>query len=518
VAFEDPLEGDEVTDYSSTDDGLRFWAAEDPHKRLLVCEGDALTYREVDDWVDRVAHLLHEAGAKPGDRIGVFGPNSIEWCIAGFAVLRTGAVLAPIGDRSPAHEVLALTEVSGTDIVFVGPTHEPVFTEALNERPSLRSIPLGEVSARRRGERRRFTRPLVDNEQVAAIIYSSGSTGLPKGVALSMRALLSMIQEWALVDPAMGRQMRFLAHLPLSPMGGFFNGVLRPSVVGGTTWLQPKFEENAALALLVEEKINVLTTVPLVFQRLSALPAFRDADLSHLTMAGIGGAPVPLDEFDKWKAKGVSLRQIYGSTEAGGHFSAMSSEGARDNPERCGRGNIFRRIRIVDWEGHEVGPNEDGQILVTGPALMTGYWGNQQATDAVLKNGWLYSGDLGQMDENGYFKVTDRIKEVIISGGFNVGPTEVETAIIALEGVEEVAVVPVDDERWGEAIGAFVYATKHLTPEDIVAHCRTMLASYKVPRYLLLVDEPLPRSEQGKFAKMSARRKWGEALRGAKIG
>ena len=164
----------------------------------------------------------------------------------------------------------------------------------------------------------------------------------PKGIIYSNRTILSYITEWALMEPAMGREARILLPQPLAGMGGFGNAILRSMVVGGSLFLEPRLDPPEALRLLIEERCNSLMAVPIIFQRISLLPEFEHADLSSLKFAIIGGAPVPLEEFDKWHARGASLRQVYGSTEAGGAWTAMSVEGAREHPDRCGRGGIFQ--------------------------------------------------------------------------------------------------------------------------------------------------------------------------------
>lgn len=298
----------------------------------------------------------------------------------------------------------------------------------------------------------------------------------------------------------------------MAPVGAFLNSIVRATVVGGSVFLQRKFEPREALALLVGQRCSSLMAVPLVFQKISALPEFENADLSALVYAIIGGAPVPLDEFDKWFARGASLRQVYGSTEAGGHFTAQTISESRANPARAGAGGVFRKIKIVRPDGSTCAPNEDGHVLVSGPSIMVGYWNDPEATKEVLKDGWLYTGDLGQVNEAGYLLVTDRIKEVIITGGYNVGPSEVQAALLGHDGVEEAAVVPVKDATYGEAIGAIVHAIQPISGESLIAHCHTKLAGYKVPRYLVITDEPLPRSELGKLLKKELLARYGEQL------
>jgi fatty-acyl-CoA synthase len=502
-----------MTDYSSTDEGLRWWAAAEPKTPFIVFEGDTVTFAEADAWVDRASVYLTQNGVRPGERVGIVGPNSIEWAIASLAILRTGAVHAALSERAMPSELHAMTASTDSRIVVVADSHMERLRDTASMGGPVTLLSLSNIERMRHSsERVRFVRPDIDSKEVAAIIYSSGSTGMPKGVALSMRSLVSIMHEWAVTEPALAYGTRILCVLPLNPMGGFINSILRASVVGGTVYLLPKYDEHEALRLLTQERCKTLMATPLIFQRISALPEFKRADLSSLTYAIIGGAPVPLDEFDKWFAQGASLRQCYGSTEAGGHFSVMPVAGARQNPAGCGRGNLHRKFKIARSDGTECGPNADGEILVRGPGVMEGYWNNQEANDACLRNGWLHTGDLGRVDENGILTVTGRIKEVIITGGYNVGPSEVEAVLTEHAAVKEAAVLAVPDQTYGEAIGAIIYANTPITAADIVTHCRTVLTDYKIPRYILILGNPLPRTEQGKFAKAEMRQIHGEAL------
>lgn len=507
-----------MTSYASTDDALRYWARADPTKPYIVRSGEQFTYAEVDEWVDRVATWLVANGVTPGDRVGLIGWNSVEWVIAGLATLRASGVYAAIGERSVAGEIVYLTDFTDTRKVFVADSHRAVVDEALAAGARFDILPLSHVLALRHGLKQPFIRPERAASEVAAIIYSSGSTGMPKGVAHSMESILAFCQEWSMMEPALSRSGRILAVLPLAPMGGFFNSYVRAGVVGSTAYLMPKFDEREALKLLTEEKCDSLMSPPIIFQRISALPEFASADLSTLTYAIIGGAPVPLDEFDKWFARGAALRQCYGQTESGGHFSVMPTALARENRAGCGAGSIYRQFRIARTDGNPCAPGESGEVLMRGPGMMIGYWENEEATAKTIQNGWIHTGDLGCIDENGILTITDRIKEIIITGGFNVGPTEVENVISEINDIDEVAVVAVPDKDYGEGIGAVVRLKSDCTVDDIIAHCRSRLAGYKVPRYILVVDEELPRTPgKGNHARAEIRKRFGAALAAAEV-
>jgi fatty-acyl-CoA synthase len=200
-------------------------------------------------------------------------------------------------------------------------------------------------------------------------------------------------------------------------------------------------------------------------------------------------------------AKNVLLRQIYGMTEAGGSATANAKADALEHPEMCGRGGPHTRLRVVRDDGTDCDPGEPGEILIKGPAVTPGYWGNPDATAETIVDGWLHSGDLGTLDETGNLRMVDRLKDLIISGGLNISPTEIENVIDELDAVVEVAVIAADDEKFGETPAAIVRLKSELEPQTIVDHCNTRLADFKVPRYVIVTDEELPRMASGKLAK-----------------
>lgn len=502
---------------ASTDDSLRWWARVAPQKPFIICDKDILTYAEAHSWAERVALHLSSIGIQAGDRVGVVGRNSLEWIIASLAILRVGAIHTGLYDRYTERELGAVAEMTDMRAAFAADTHLDRMRSVAQQRSNMDVVAMSEVTQLRNSEARPFAMPAIDMRAIAAIILSSGSTGMPKGVAVSMNSILSVAHEFALVDhAAYGRDSRNLLPLPLAPMGGFVSKVLRTLVVGGTCYVMSKFDEREALRLLTEEKCSSMIATPQIFQRISALAEFSEADLSTLSLAAIGGAPVPLDECDKWFERGVVLRQVWGSTETGTFPTATNAEASRKDPTICSVGTIYRRIQIVGPNGTICAPNEDGEIRVSGPGVMEGYWQDEEATSAVLRDGWFYTGDLGRMSEDGTLRITGRIKEIIITGGYNVVPFEVERTLEEIEWIVEAAAIAVPDQKYGEGVGAIVRASSEGSVEEIVAHCRDRLAGYKVPRYILIVSEPLPRTEsKGNLAKGEIRQKFGEMLASA---
>jgi fatty-acyl-CoA synthase len=262
--------------------------------------------------------------------------------------------------------------------------------------------------------------------------------------------------------------------------------------------------------LIEKYRVRSLFGVPLIFEALSRAPEFDNADLSSLQSAVVGSAAVPVDLLRRWADKGVLLRQIYGMTEAGGIATATLSTEALEHPDSCGIGSIFTEVRVMADDGSLVGPGEQGELVVRGPGVSPGYWEDPESTGAAIRDGWLHSGDLGTCDDQGRVTFVDRMKDLIISGGINISPVELEAAIGTLEGVEEVAVLAAADARFGETPAAIITlaANSNVDEAAVIAHCESLLSDYKVPRYVVLRSEPLPRLPSGKLNKRAIREEY----------
>ncbi|HEV8625041.1 MAG TPA: AMP-binding protein, partial [Acidimicrobiia bacterium] len=341
----------------------------------------------------------------------------------------------------------------------------------------------------------------VDPDQPAVIVYTSGTTAKPKGVIFSHTTTFNFIFEWSLVEPGFCRGMRLLMVLPIHGAPGTLWGLIHTLTHGGTFFLEPTFDPAATVRKLAQHEITVFLGVPLLYEAMAATTEFETADLSLLAVTHVGGARVPVPLLQRWQEKGVLLRQIYGLTEGGGSITVNPRRFAVERPEMCGRGGPFTRFKTVRPDGSACEPGEEGEILIQGPAVTPGYWNNPEATRDAFVDGWLRTGDLGVIDEDGLLRMVDRLKDMIISGGINIAPAEIETTIAAIEDVEEVAVIPVPDDKFGETPAAIVKLRRPLPVETIIAHCSEHLADYKVPRYVVELDKPLPRMASGKIAK-----------------
>ncbi len=491
-----------------------WWARTKGNAVALVLGDDVVDYRTYRNWSSRVARRLAGSGVLPGDRVAVLGRNSCAWAAASVGVIRSGAVLVPLNPRLVAPEIHKIVSESGATVVIA----DEALRAGLDDVAALGSdfsvIGMDTVAGLREGVDDGFR---IDREpdEPAAVLFTSGSTGLSKGVICTNRTLLDIVFEASLREDGLRPGARTLLLLPLCFTPGLVYGLVMTGTLGGTLVVEADFDPSRAVQLLDRHRIQVIFGVPLIYEAMAKAPEFVDADLSHLASAIVGGAAVHIPLLKAWGAKGVRLRQIYGLTEVGGVATATRPEEAEEHPESCGIGSIFTDVRIVRPDGTECEPGETGEILLRGPGVTPGYWQDPEQTRLALRDGWLYSGDLGRRDDEGRITFVDRMKDLIISGGINISPVEIEAVIGGIPGVAEVAVIAASDERFGETPAAIVTITGETITEEvgeaaIVEVCNGQLAGYKVPRYVVLRREPLPRLPSGKLSKPAIRAEYGD--------
>ncbi|HEY8353349.1 MAG TPA: AMP-binding protein [Sphingomonadales bacterium] len=495
----------------TVDAAIRWWARECPDHIALSFDGEDCSWRDLYAWAGRVGAHLQARGVKPGDRVSVIAANSLEYAVLIVALLRIGAVGAPMNFRSAVTEVRDAWHKFTPAFLFADDDRSAVAAEAVGDVAGDRLRLLSEIRAFQHGE------PVAPDhapQQDAPlfIIGTSGSTAHPKGVVYTNFMVMTYTCEFALMEPRCGRGSSVLCLGPFSSASGYLV-MLQFLSAGATVFMESRFDPERALQLLVERRINSYLGAPIFFERLAALPAFADADLSSLHFAQVGGARVGSALQQAWNAKGVVLRQAYGCTEAGGAWAARDDI-ALSAPEKCGRGGIFTEYAIRAEDGSFAPPGTPGEILIRGPYVTTGYWDNPEATEEALRGGWLHTGDMGVMDAEGNLTFLNRIKDIIISGGLNVSAAELERVIGELDGVQEVAVVPTADDQFGETPVAVIHGDlDKLSVEAVLAHCGRHLARYKLPGYIVIEREPLPRLTSGKIAKPAIRDKYSDAAK-----
>jgi fatty-acyl-CoA synthase len=485
---------------------LRWWARTQGERNALVVGEDQLSYRELQEWTSRLARRLADDGVKPGMRVGLLAPNSLQWPVAALAIMKAGAVLVPLNSRLKPAEIRKIADDAELTVIIAAEAHLSDAQEAGSAGREFAVWDLDIAGDVRAGAADDFAVEPGLADPIA-IIFTSGSTGLSKGVILTSQTLMGMVLENTLTEEGFRPGTVTLLVLPLAFTPGLVYGVLITTVLGGTLVVEPELNPARAVTLIEKRSVRALFGVPLVFEALSRTEEFASADLSSLQTAIVGGAAVPPDLLRRWAEKGVLLRQIYGMTEAGGVATATIKSEALEHPDSCGSGSIFTEVRVMAAGGSLAPPGEPGELVVRGPGVTPGYWNDPQTTATAFRDGWLHSGDLGVADDAGRLRFLDRMKELIISGGINISPVELESTIAALPGVAEVAVIAVTDERFGETPAAIITVAdgSDLDEPAVIAHCENLLSDYKIPRYVVLLSDPLPRLPSGKLDKNAIR-------------
>jgi fatty-acyl-CoA synthase len=342
----------------------------------------------------------------------------------------------------------------------------------------------------------------VSESTPALTVFTSGTTGVPRGVTLTHGNLAAHVTQTRLAQ-GWTHRTNVLLCVPLAFTGGIVNNFLAAVGSGAMLVLERTFDPERALDLLCSTPITAMGGVPVMWQMISDAPGFGDADLRTLRSAVTGGAPVPRELLERYRAKGVVIQQAYALSEATGSVSMNPSHFALSDPDCAGIANAFTEIRIVDESGAAAQAGTVGEILVRGPQVMAGYWNDEAQTALVLRDGWLHTGDLGTITGKGLLRVVDRMHDKVISGGLNVYPAEIELVVSAFPGITEVGAFGVPDARWGEVV-AICYRGD-ITTAQLASLCRSHLGDYKCPTYLVEYEDPLPRGMSAKVLRRALR-------------
>jgi fatty-acyl-CoA synthase len=486
-------------------DGITYWARSAPDRLAIVFDGtDRVTYATLDSWTDAAAHWHLAQGLCPGDRVGFVGGNSLEWIIGAIGALKLGAVVVPMNNRFTPDELRYLLEDSEPRYVLADDAHAERMGAAV-EGTTVGLHRLADFTGLREQVPAPVERPAAGPDDLAQIVYTSGTSARPKGVMFTHRSTFNLIAEMAFAEPALRPGARMIYVLSLSGAPGLLWHFLHPLTRGMTQFFEKGFDPEVTLRRLTEEKIQVLSGVPVLFEQMMARPEFAEADLSALELVTVAAARVHVATLQAWLAKGVLIRQAYGMTELGGLSTINPPERALDHPEQIGRGTVFNRHRVVRPDGTDCDPGEPGEIVVSGPGVTPGYWRNEAAYAEAMRDGWFHSGDVGVRDEDGYFQIVDRLKDMIISGGYNIAPSEIEAVIADVAGVREVCVISADDVKFGEAAVAIVHGDDTVTAAAVAQACKDRLAGYKQPREIVLTPQPLERMASGKIPRRKIR-------------
>jgi fatty-acyl-CoA synthase len=474
----------------------------DPTTVALATDDEELTYAELAGRVEATASHLRELGVTAGERVAFLGPNSIDTFVCFFAAARAGGVFVSLNTRLAAPEIAYMLADSGSAVLVHGPESADLVGAADPAAHGVRHVlPVSDLRAVTADISTPVPWPdhLVDLDDPALILYTSGTTGRPKGAVLTHGNITwNTVNQLAHVDVLSSDVALCVA--PLFHVTGLGQVSMPTLLKGGTVVVVRKFDAGDFLALIGRRRATSFSAVPTMLKMMCEHPGWAGADLSSLRYVLYGGSQVEDRVAQAWLDRGVVLQQGYGMTEAApGVFMALP-DGAAAHPTSPGVPHFFTDVELEAPDGtHLAGPGQ-GELLVRGPHVFSGYWNRPDETAHVLsQEGWYRSGDVVRIDDDGWAHIVDRVKDVIISGGENIYPAEVEAVIAELADVRAAAVVAVPDARWGEVGCAYVVcrAGSDLDELALRAHLDQRLARYKIPRYVELVDE-LPTNATGK--------------------
>jgi long-chain acyl-CoA synthetase len=458
---------------------------------VIEVGGPEVTYRELWDRAARVAGGLRAAGLERGDRAAILLPNGLDWVLAFWGAQLAGAIAVPVNTRFKEPEVEYVVSDSGSRHVFRPgeplPDGNPVTVEDLTP------------------------------EDLAAIFYTSGTTGFPKGAMISHANFLANVENAVRcvgIDRAEGPSLATLINVPLFHVTGCNSQLLVMAELGGRSFiLADALDLDGFLRTVSEQRVQMLTSVPAIYHALTRHPRFHDTDLDCVRWVSYGGAPIAPSAVSviAQAFPGARVGNGFGLTETSSLTSFLPHEDAIEHADSVGFA-----MPVVDLALR--GADKDtgvGELLVRGQNVVQGYWNEPEATAGTFVEGWLRTGDLARIDEDGLLHIVDRVKDMINRGGENVYCIEVEAALAGAPGVLEAAVIPVPDDMMGEKVGAVIVPGLGLELDEVIGHVRERIADFKVPQYVSLRDQPLPRNPAGKVLKSQLREEteWGDPLR-----
>ena len=500
-------------------------ATRTPGRRALTFEGTTLTFGELLERVDRLAAGFRAGGLCHGDRVAFLGLNQPAFLETLLAAARLGAIFVPLNFRLTGPELSFIVGDAGVHTLVADDAHRGVIDEVRDDLPVRRHLVVGGPAPGWAGYEQVIdgSEPLAEQEpvgadEVAVIMYTSGTTGRPKGAMLTHANLWwNNTNALHLFDTLEADVTLVVA--PLFHIGGLNVTTLVTWQKGGEVVLHRTFDPGACLEDIPKYGVTTMFGVPAIFLFMSQHPGFASADLTSVRSLICGGAPVPEPLLRHYDARGIPIQQGYGLTETSPSVTFLTAEWGLAKLGSAGTTPLFTDVRLVDGDGTVLDrPGDLGEVCVKGPNVMKGYWNRPDATAAAIDaEGWFHTGDIGYIDADGFLFIADRVKDMVITGGENVYPAEVESVLYEHPGVSEVAVIGLPDERWGEAVVAVVACRpdETVTLEDLREFGGSTLARFKLPTRLHLVDV-LPRNPAGKVLKFELRDTLGSA--GAEAG
>ena len=513
-------------------DFLNIATAICPDKAAIVFEDKRYTFSQLNERVNRLANGLLKLGVQKGDRVAFLQVNCTQCVETYFAVAKTGAIYMPLNFRAKEKELAYMLNAAEASTMIAGERYVSMIQAIQPDIKSLKNL----ISIEKKHDDMLYYEDIIksspadevvtdiEDKDTTILMYTAGTTGFPKGVMLSHTSFSTyMLENVSPADPESDESN--ILTVPLYHVAGI--QAMMAAIYGGRTLvMERQFEPEEWMTLVEREKANRAMMVPTMLKQLLDHPNFKKHDLSSLRVITYGAAPMPLPVIRKALEEfpGVSFINAFGQTETASTITALGPEdhvltGTEEEKEKklarlasIGKPMADVEMKVVDDDGKKLGVGEVGEILARGPRVMSGYWKDEEKTAKTIdKDGWVHTGDIGYVDEEGYYFLSGRSSDMIIRAGENISPEEIENVIREHPGVEDVAVIGVPDETWGEEPRAVVIPKKgvKVTEEEIMEYCRQNLASFKRPRTVVFVDE-LPRNPMGKLIKKDIREKYGK--------
>ncbi len=478
-----------------------------PRKEALVVQDVRLTFDQMNRRCNRFVNSLERLNVRAGDRVAILALNEPEYFDLYFGLGKAGAIMVPINHRLAGPEIQYIINDCQAKVLVFGKEFAQVVESIHADLPCAHFVgimdppPAFAMSYTQLTADAPATEPVIKcgGGDTLTILYTSGTTGKPKGAELTHDGYFG-------TSVTLRATFGEIGEILLMPLPLFHIGALAPVPMcvhfGMKMVFQRAFEPKNFLELLQTEKITWFGSVPQILMFLRQIPDFAKFDWSNVKMALVYAAPVPVSLIKDFAASGIEVRQLYGMTECTGPATVIDGENAIQKAGSCGPPFFHNEIRVVDMEGNDVGPEEMGEVLISGTNLMKGYWNRPDATAETLKDGWLYSGDMAKMDADGFLYIMDRKKDMIISGGENIYPAEIEDLLLSHPKIADAGVIGCPDEKWGEAVKAVIVLKEGeaLTPEQLIEWSRGKIASFKIPKRVEITTE-IPRTPTGKILK-----------------
>ncbi|NLF63461.1 MAG: long-chain fatty acid--CoA ligase [Chloroflexi bacterium] len=482
--------------------------------------GRRYSYAELNERACRAANFLHhELGVEAGDRVSILAHNGVAYVDLLYGLAKIGAILAPLNWRLVPAELAYIVRDCQPRVVLVGPEFAGTWAEVAAqvevehvltvESAGIAGAPAYEAGVAAASPAEPARPRALDEETPLCILYTSGTTSRPKGAVIPHRQVvwncINTVISWGLTENDVSPLFT-----PMFHAGGLFIFLTPLFYVGGRIVLTRSFDADDSLRVIGKERCTAVLGVPTLFQMWRQVDAYTAADFSHIRFFISGGAPCPPQLMESWRTeKGVVFRQGYGLTEVGTNCFSMTDEESAPKTGTVGKPIFHSEMRLVDEAGRDVPDGEVGELLIRGPHVFSGYWRNPEATAEALIDGWFHTGDMARRDEDGFYTIVGRSKDMIISGGENIYAAEVEAVFREHPAVAEAALIGRPDEKWGE-VGLLIVVPRDSEPpsvEELIQFCRGRLARYKVPKEIVFARE-LPYSPYGKVEKVKLRQQY----------